>query len=131
MAVRVGFEPTVPFPVRIFSKDVLSTTQPPHQKNVVPLWKRDIRGLKAGWSGPAVAPETKARYSRGKADVYQNRGTRPSQLFHTANCWGFPFTRKPVSILFRLSRHGHEADGHDSFFQDLSVRFLQQIELLE
>lgn len=29
MAVRVGFEPTEPFPVRIFSKDVLSTTQPP------------------------------------------------------------------------------------------------------
>lgn len=31
MAVRVGFEPTVPFLVRIFSKDVLSTTQSPHR----------------------------------------------------------------------------------------------------
>ena len=29
MAVREGFEPSEPFPVRIFSKDVLSTTQPP------------------------------------------------------------------------------------------------------
>ena len=32
MAVRVGFEPTERFPVRIFSKDVLSTTQPPDRR---------------------------------------------------------------------------------------------------
>jgi hypothetical protein len=31
MAVREGFEPSVAVKLRIFSKDVLSTTQPPHQ----------------------------------------------------------------------------------------------------
>ena len=31
MAVRVGFEPTEPLPVHIFSKDALSTTQPPNR----------------------------------------------------------------------------------------------------
>ena len=31
MVVREGFEPSVPFTVRRFSKALLSTTQPPHQ----------------------------------------------------------------------------------------------------
>ena len=31
MAVRVGFEPTEPFPVHFFSKEALSTTQPPNR----------------------------------------------------------------------------------------------------
>jgi len=32
-AVREGFEPSVRFPVRMFSKHVLSATQAPHQTN--------------------------------------------------------------------------------------------------
>ena len=31
MAVRVGFEPTEPFRVHFFSKEALSTTQPPNR----------------------------------------------------------------------------------------------------
>ncbi len=47
MAVRVGFEPTEPFQARIFSKDVLSTTQPPDRfesRNFSPLLMRILRG---------------------------------------------------------------------------------------
>lgn len=45
MAVRVGFEPTEPFQARIFSKDVLSTTQPPDRLGVeLPLLMRNLAG---------------------------------------------------------------------------------------
>ena len=51
MAVRVGFEPTEPFQVHFFSKEALSTTQPPNRVELIPVIPGEIRDAEGASDG--------------------------------------------------------------------------------
>jgi hypothetical protein len=74
VAVRVGFEPTVLFPVRIFSKDVLSTTQPPHQKKIGPST--------GAWSGATVGISKQRMWGSSTVDIIEARGWVKARKFN-------------------------------------------------
>ncbi len=51
MAVRVGFEPTEPFRAHFFSKEALSTTQPPNRVESISVISGEIRSAESASDG--------------------------------------------------------------------------------
>ncbi len=74
-AVREGFEPSVPFRVRRFSKAVLSTTQPPHQ-NGIGSKPDEHRGVKR------KSAHLRSRGVIGKWDRDRQGAFRGGPMFH-------------------------------------------------
>ena len=80
MAVRVGFEPTEPFRVHFFSKEALSTTQPPNRVELPQtFFKSGTRNV------PAMSPPVKGVLSRSIDFVRTQSVILKSNLDHFAS----------------------------------------------
>ena len=80
MAVRVGFEPTEPFRVHFFSKEALSTTQPPNPVELPQtFFKFRTRNV------PAMSPPVKGVLSRSIDFVRTQSVVLEFHLDHSAS----------------------------------------------